>query len=107
LKALCPWRRAFIFINMEAYIVTLKEEAVSEMVRKDPSYENRQQQMKPEAEAFIDRLNIEGTIERVYAGTFFGFVIRCSDGAARDLRLAPDVKTVEKDRPVRLGPPVS
>ncbi|MGK7390172.1 MAG: protease inhibitor I9 family protein [Candidatus Cyclobacteriaceae bacterium M2_1C_046] len=90
---------------MYSYIVTLYDSAVSDKLRNEPEYNNRQKLMATEAQVIMQELDLKGKIERVYGGAFFGFVINTTDEEIERLSKDPRVKYIEKDQGISLSPP--
>lgn len=90
---------------MESYIITLHADALPDKLINESNYDKRQQMMEITAKEMIQNLGLSATIERVYGGAFFGFVITASAKDIEVLENDPGVKYIEKDQGVSLQPP--
>ena len=90
---------------MENYIVTLHNSAVSDKLKNEPDYNERQKLMELEAKTMISEKGLKGKTVRVYGGAFFGFVIFTSEEEIQILSKDPRVKYIEKDQGISLSPP--
>ncbi|MDX1628406.1 MAG: protease inhibitor I9 family protein [Fulvivirga sp.] len=82
---------------MANYIVTLHDSTISDEIKNEPDYDRRQALMKNEANQMRHEMGLNGDIERVYGGAFFGFVLNTSEDEIEQIKTDPRVKYVEKD----------